>query len=174
MTLFKQKFCVESHRLPDWDYAQAGLYFITICTKNRECCLGEILNQEMKLSEMGEIVQDEWIKTEQIRRNLFLDHWVIMPNHLHGIIGIRDGNVETPRWGVSHTTLIPNSLGSIVGQFKSKCTKRIWQAGYQYFGWQPRFYDHIIRDEETLGRIREYIKNNPLKWAEDKNNPKNF
>jgi len=178
MTLFKNKYRIESTRLKGWDYSAAGYYFITICTKNRECILGELVGGDVCLSNIGEIVAEEWLKTPQIRLNVDLDEWVIMPNHFHGIIILKsDGNVETPcravetpRRGVS-TGWKPDSLGSIVNQFKSVCTKRIWAMGYFDFVWQSRFYDHIIQDEASLQRIRRYISENPIKWAQDDNNP---
>ena len=179
MTLFKGKYRVESTRLRGWDYASAGWYFVTLCTRNRECVWGEVVNGAVRLSPMGEIVAEEWRKTEQIRANVALDEWVIMPNHVHGIIVIKNNpivetphvetpHVETPRRGVS--TLKPDSLGSIIGQIKSVCTKRIWAAGFTDFNWQARFYDHIIRSEQSLKAIREYIANNPLNWESDKDN----
>jgi putative transposase len=184
MTKFKDKYRVESTRLPGWDYAGAGWYFVTICTRNRECLFGDIVDGEMHLSSIGEIVAEEWQKTPGIRPNVVLDEWVIMPNHLHGIIVILeppDRAVETSRRDVSTTTttttppprLKAGSLGAIIGQIKSVCTKRIWAAGHTEFGWQSRFYDHIIRDEGSLQRIREYIVNNPANWVEDKINPAN-
>jgi putative transposase len=191
MTKFKDKYRVESTRLPGWDYAGAGWYFVTICTRNRECLFGEIVDGEMRLSSIGEIVAEEWQKTPDIRPNVVLDEWVIMPNHLHGIIVIleprdrtvvetsRQPVVETSRRDVSTTTptttprLKAGSLGAIIGQIKSVCTKRIWAAGHTGFRWQSRFYDHIIRDEGALQRIREYIVNNPANWAEDRINPAN-
>jgi len=91
-------------------------------------------------------------------------------------LNVSVATVETPRRGVSTTTtggLTAGSLGAIVGQIKSVCTKRIWAAGYTDFGWQSRFYDRIVRDEMALERAREYIRNNPLKWERDRNNPAN-
>ncbi len=172
--LYKAKYWIKSTRLKEWDYSSLGYYFITICAKNHECVFGEILEGEMILSKIGEIVAEEWQKIEQIRPNIKLDEWIIMPNHLHGIIIIRDEtkndtSVETTRRVVS--TLKPNSLGSIIGQFKSVSTKRIHAMGYNKFAWQPRFYDHIIRNEKSLEKIREYIHFNPLKWDIDENNP---
>lgn len=159
---------------------------------DREFYFGEINNGEMELSEIGGIVADEWCKTEKIRPNIELDEWIIMPNHLHGIVVITGtitenetmitGNdttmVETPRRGVStvptqppipaptppHPTLKPNSLGSIIGQFKSVTTNKFT------FAWQPRFHDRIIRDQKSLNQIRKYIIENPLKWERDRNN----
>ncbi|MBC7233580.1 MAG: transposase [Chloroflexi bacterium] len=168
--MFQGKYRIPAARLSGWDYTSAGLYFVTICTQNREPWLGDIVDGEVRLSAIGEIVAEEWQKTAHIRPNVTLDAWIIMPNHLHGIIAIAP--VETPRRGVSTSrrgVLQPNSLGSIIGQFKSVCTKRIWAAGFRDFAWQTRFYDHIIRDEASLQRIRHYILDNPCRWAEDKN-----
>ena len=114
--------------------------------------------------------------------------WCVMPNHVHGIIVITETPnragvvVETSRRGVSTTTTTaPNaprlragSLGAIIGQIKSVCTKRIRAAGYADFAWQPRFYDHIIRDDASLHRIRRYIAHNPGGWQQDRNNPANL
>jgi putative transposase len=177
MTKFKNKYRVESTRLPGWDYSQPGWYFVTICTRDRLCFFGDVVDGAMRLSPIGEIVAEEWRKTPQIRPNVELDEWIVMPNHVHGIIVITVTAVvvETPRRGVSTTMggLTAGSLGAIVGQIKSVCTKRIWAAGYTDFGWQSQFYDRIIRDELTLERVREYIRNNPLKWERDRNNPAN-
>ncbi len=175
MTLFRDEYRIATTRLKQWDYTKAGYYFVTICTKDRECFLGEIIEGKMILSDIGLIVREEWLKTEKIRANLFLDEWVIMPNHIHGIIVIRNNSgVETPRRGVSTAaTLLPGSLGSIIGQFKSKCTRRIWVAGHRHFAWQSRFFDHIIRGDASLQRIKEYIMNNPVLWSRDRNHPEN-
>lgn len=209
--LFRGKYRIPSTRLRGWDYTSPGLYFVTICVKNRVPCLAEIVNGAVRLSPIGVVVAEEWQRTAQIRANVILDAWVIMPNHFHGIIGItasndanaprddadtrrgnddarrgdddtrRDGLVETSRRGVSTITTTTataaasaawksNSLGAIIGQFKSVCTKRIWRAGYRDFAWQARFYDHIIRNERAADRIRAYIANNPVRWETDRNN----
>lgn len=180
MTLFKDRYRIESNRLKGWDYSRQGFYFVTICTRNRECFLGDVKDGDVHLSSAGEIVAEEWQKTQQIRDNVTLDQWVVMPNHLHGIIVIHD-SVETSRRGVSDTQTIKgetgqrpvSTLGSIIGQFKSVCTKRVWAANHD-FAWQTRFYDHVIRDENSLNEIREYILNNPIKWELDRNNPENL
>jgi REP element-mobilizing transposase RayT len=194
MTLYKNKYRIESARYLNWDYTSNGYYFVTVCTYNRQSFLGNIIAGKMQLSDMGIIVAREWQKTPQIRPNVQLDEWVVMPNHLHGIIIINNDNhpvttfqkdnpVETFRRNVSTTTnnnanpnnrLQSNSLGSIIGQFKSVCTKQIWKAGFTEFRWQNRFHDHIIRGEKSLHRIRQYIINNPAKWELDRNNPKNI
>lgn len=238
MTLFKDRYRVETGRLNDWDYTSSGYYFVTICTRNRECSLGDVINGVINLSAIGEIVAEEWQKTAKIREYVEMDEWVIMPNHIHGIVIICDQTLqrgasnrnsliretfkqelaisETPKTETSHrgvstggrgqdcrdvpvarlkypaagidsgnvkTEDIPprdapsgrlkqGSLGSILGQFKSVCTKRIWTSGYN-FAWQSRFYDEILRDEKSLDTIRHYIRNNPLQWQLDKENPAN-
>ncbi|TAK52971.1 MAG: transposase [Bacteroidetes bacterium] len=166
MSFYKNKYLIETTRLRGYDYSSAGMYFVTICTKSMICYFGEIKNGEMCLNDIGSIVAGEWQRTPEIRPNIDLDEWIVMPNHIHGIIVIKD-SVETPRRGVS-TTWKPNSLGSIVNQIKSVSTKRIHSAGYQEFAWQPRFYDHIIRNERERERIRTYIRNNPTKWEKEK------
>ena len=189
---FKNKYTIQSARLQDYDYSQNGMYFVTICTKDREEFFGSIIGEKMVLSDVGKIIQDELLKTPIIRSNVILDEWIIMPNHLHTIIEIRnqpngvetpcDNRVETPRRGVStmpnnklkhcgyNLKWKPNSLGSIINQFKSVCTKKIWKSGPITFAWQPRFYDHIIRNEKSLNKIREYIQTNPGGWKRDRNN----
>ncbi len=191
---FKNRYRIPSARMRGWDYAREGYYFVTICVKDRLACLAKIFQGEVHLSPIGEIITEEWEKTAEIRKNVELDAWIIMPDHVHGIIGIvhpktinpeiprRENDkisgleiVETPRRGVSTPTTAANaawkrnSLGSILGQFKSKTTKRICAAGYFDFAWQTRFYDHIIRDRDDLDRIRRYIQENPTKWEMDRN-----
>lgn len=173
MAIFNNRYRVESARLESWDYTWPGWYYITVNTRHHELFFGDIYDDEMHLSPIGEIVSEEWIKTPTIRPSVELDYWQIMPNHLHGIIIIdQKANLETTRRVVS-TTLQPESLGSIIGQFKSVCTKRIHNTGNKEFAWQPRFFDHIIRNAKDLERIRDYIKNNVLEWAIDEYHPSN-
>ena len=178
---FKGKYRIESARLKGWDYAATGYYFVTICTHNRLPNFGEIKQNQMILSPAGEIAAKELEKTPQIRPNAALDAWVVMPNHIHAIIiltgtpygGTSDIVVETPRRGVSTDDVPtikpwkPGTLGAILNQYKSICTKRIRLAGCTDFAWQARYYDHIIRDERSLETIRRYILENPLRWESD-------
>lgn len=186
--LFKNKYRIPSARLPGWDYSSPGAYFVTICTRNRICWFGSVRSGKMYLSDIGKIVFDEWIKTAEIRTNVLLDEFVVMPNHFHGILIIKNDNdktdatVATTRRVVATTTnnidhinesqskptLKPNSLGSIIGQFKSVCTKQIRKMGYDGFRWQERFHDHIIRNEPEFKRIKYYIRYNPQKWGDDR------
>ncbi|MCL5957697.1 MAG: transposase [Chloroflexi bacterium] len=180
-------------RLNDYDYTEAGVYFVTVCTYDRQCLFGEVVDDKMELNELGEVVSDEWLRTGQVRPEVKLDAFVVMPNHLHGIVVI-NGDGATGEVGAAKPSFpgasrrlaatptrsdgIPTSprsgsLGSIMGQFKSLVTKRInairVDSGVPV--WQRNYYDHIIRSEEELGRVREYILANPIRWAEDENNP---
>jgi len=137
--------------------------------------LGEIIDGAVVLSSAGKIVEEEWQQTVTIRPHVDLDEFVVMPNHLHGILVINEGQKKTSHRDVStKSRLQSQSLGAIIGQFKSVCTKRIRGAGFSRFGWQPRFYEHVIRDERSLENIRQYIVDNPTKWELDDDNPKNF
>ena len=127
----------------------------------------------MILSPIGGIVFNEWIKTEQIRENVILDAFVIMPDHFHGILIIQNDG-DTNRHGrdvarnvstnMSYISPKPQSLSAIVRSFKSAVTRQCRKTGFTNFQWQSRFYEHIIRSENDLNRIREYIINNPLQW----------
>ena len=149
---------------------------MTVCTNGRECLLGDIINGEMKLNGWGKIVREEWLGTETVRPNVKLDTFIIMPNHLHGIIHLT--NVGATRRVAPTARKRPcgpaaGSVGAILGQFKSITTKRI-NKGCPNAGisiWQRNFYDHVIRGEEELEKIREYIVYNPEKWTTDWENP---
>ena len=182
---FRGKYRVESTRLKYWDYSSNGAYFITICTKNREYFLGEIIDGEMQLSEIGKIVQKYWLEIPDHFSFIVLGHFIIMPNHVHGIVVIdKAHNVETRHCLVSTTGMKTinrfqnqgkHTISSIIGSYKSICTKTINKIQNKiFFKWQSRFYDHIIRNENELNQIREYIVNNPIKWDLDRNNPENL
>jgi len=177
MTLYKDKYRIESARLQNWDYSTPSYYFVTLCTYNRANFFGDIVNGELRHSPAGEIVAEEWIKTESIRPNIKMDAWVVMPNHVHSIIIITHRLVETARRAVStcdispKSRLKPNTLGSIVGQIKIQCTKRIRAAGIPEFDWQERFWDTILWDEKTLANVQLYIQNNPAQWDQDREKP---
>jgi len=173
MTLFKNKYRTESTRLKSWDYSTAGYYFVTICTQNQNCCLGQITNGVSRLSQIGCIIAEEWAKTAELRDNVCLDEWVIMPNHhFHGIIYLAETPCNTSQQGAQPNTFGPqkNNLASTIRGFKAASTKRIHDAGFD-FAWQSGFYDEIIGKERTLETIQTYIKNNPLQWELDRYNP---
>ena len=195
MDKFQNKYRIPSARLQNWDYGSPGLYFITICTKNREHFFGEIKNDEMILNELGLITNIEWEKTLQIRpdMNLELGEFVVMPNHFHGIVMIgenkfnagnaTDNNVATvtgrdAMHGVStdetNTSTTKNkfgpqskNLGSIIRGFKSSITTYA-RKNKIAFEWQSRFHDHVIRSHDEYLRISNYIMNNPTNWKNDK------
>ncbi len=165
-----------SIRLKGYDYARAGAYFVTVCIYRRECLLGDVLNGEMVLNAYGRIIWDEWFRSVEIRHEIELDEFVAMPNHIHGIVIIHDGNavgatgrspLQPPR-GPSK-----RSLGAFMAGFGSAITKRINQMrhtpGVPF--WQRNYHEHIIRDEKSLNNIRRYIRANPMMWAYDTENP---
>ena len=176
--LFQNKYRVESTRLKNRDYSSNGYYYITICTKNRELLLGDIVGGKMQLSAIGEIVLQGWNDSFVMRAELFCDQFVIMPNHIHGIVIIEklaqshtDIPVET-HGCASLPYRTPKSVSSFIAGFKSAVTKRVNEIR-QTPGvplWQSRFYDHIIRNEKSLQKTREYIVNNPMNWQEDEMN----
>ena len=192
MTRFRQRYKVESARLSGWDYSAAGWYFVTLCTWQRVCFFGDMVNEKMKLSAIGEIASRSWEDIPRHFSNVNLDAFVLMPNHLHGIVVIEDtrGNV-TPRRDVAcnvsteerprnASTMMarisprPGSLSVVVRSYKAAVSRFCHLNGDSSFAWQPRFYDHIIRDEQSLYDIREYIINNPTKWELDRDNLENL
>ncbi|KAA3615662.1 MAG: hypothetical protein D8M58_15820 [Calditrichaeota bacterium] len=199
----------KSYRLMDYDYSKPGLYFITICTYKKEHIFGEIENSKMIINKYGEIVIDEWIRTPEIRQNIKLDEFGVMPNHIHGIIQIVDDSVgaycntplpdklspsmdcNTPlqnnqqQPNVCNTPLLnkqilgdnesklkspSKTVGAIIRGFKSAVSKKINEIrnspGIPV--WQRNFHDHIIRNEKEFYRIKTYIRDNPLKWDDDR------
>ena len=171
--------------LRGYDYAQAGAYFVTICTQNRECLFGEVVDGAMHPNEMAEIVATVWNDLPQHYSGVDVDAFVIMPNHVHGIV-ILSGTTASvgagpcacsgagqPR-GVAPTLSLPD----VVHRFKSLTTAR-YRRGSAREGWPPfagrlwqrNYYEHVIRDEGEMNRVREYIVTNPADWAQDENNP---
>ena len=212
MNRYRNTFRIRSARAPWWDYGRCGMYFITICTADREPFLCEIKNNKTILSPIGKIVEQEWHRSFDIRTELFCDAFIVMPNHIHAIVRIdkkydadpygrtddpRDQTVETrgrtvethgraslrqpkrqsqrqpqqtgqsTKYGVAYRP--PKSLSSFVAGFKSAATKKINQyrntPGRSV--WQPRFHDHIIRNDGEFIRIKRYIDKNPHNWISD-------
>ncbi len=173
-----------SIRLRDYDYSQAGAYFLTICTVNRACLFGEIIENKMRLNGLGRIVEDEWKRSALTRSEIELDSWVIMPNHLHGIVVIKASDEQGAGVGQGLSIQVGNppvaptgprrkSIGAMVAGFKSAATTRIngVRGRYGVRVWQRNDYEHVIRDEDSLNIIRQYIMDNPAKWDEDPENP---
>jgi REP element-mobilizing transposase RayT len=171
-----------SIRLSGFDYRSPGAYFVTICIQGGECLLGEVVDGEMQLSEWGEIAWNCWQAIPEHFPHVELDAWVVMPNHIHGIIAITDPVVgaqhaaplqeRTPRHS-PRPNVQPGSLGAIVRSFKSAATRRINELrgtpGIRF--WQRNYWEHIIGDKRSLKRIREYMQSNPARWAEDQLHP---
>lgn len=164
-----------SIRLRGYDYAQAGTYFVTVVTHDRVCLFGEVIDSAMRQNARGKLVEDEWLRTEIVRPNVSLNAYVVMPNHLHGIIVLTDNVGATRRVAPTRRPAgpAPGSVAAIVGQFKSLVTKRMNESpgtpGTRV--WQRNYYEHVIRDEVALDRIRQYIADNPARWAFDRENP---
>jgi len=161
-----------SMRLQGYDYRQSGAYFVTICTYQRQNRFGTVTDGNMVLSQWGEIVNDEWRRTATVRANVELDAYVIMPNHLHGVILIVEdtrANKSANEYQNANLQNTAGSLGQIIGHFKSIATKRIRSvaATREAPVWQRGFYEHIIRNQESLNEIRAYIISNPGRWSED-------
>jgi REP element-mobilizing transposase RayT len=175
--------------LRGYDYALPGAYFVTICAYNRECLFGLVLGSSVRLNEFGHIVEAEWLNTSLVRPLVEVDQFIVMPNHLHGIVVIHEEVSSNPSVGATRRVAptrvaptvhpigpAPGSLGAIVGQFKSVVTKRInaLRGTPGASVWQRNYYEHVIRSEYDMNRVREYIANNPIKWDSDRNNPENL
>ncbi len=170
----------KSLRLKDYDYSQIGAYFNTICTKNRENLFGEIINDKMTLNAYGKIIDEIWGKIPVHFSDIALDEFVIMPNHVHGIIMIESIPVHVPVEAIHESPLQGHGqrqrrkmlIPIIIGKFKMQSAKQI-NILRKMLGisvWQRGYYDHIVRDENDLNRIRQYIISNPLKWDLDEEN----
>ncbi len=201
-----------SIRLGGYDYSVQGAYFVTICVQNRECILGSIQDEKMIFNEAGIMIKETWEKLPVKYSGIEIDHYEIMPNHIHGIIhlssphtcndivgagpracpaceshadnGYTGNQIRTrkPYKQGNHGGIAPTmSLSDVVHRFKS-FTTATYRKYVEKFNWPPfpgklwqrNYYEHIIRNENELNRIREYILNNPLQWDNDENNPANL
>ena len=187
------RFRRRSIRLRDYDYTQQGAYFVTICTHNRVHWFGEIHNGVMVLNPYGRIVENEWEQTAQLRPNVELDAFAVMPNHFHGIVLITDAIVNPPvgaqciaplqinesvqsnvtaqpaKRGVTPNNVAANSLGAIVRGFKAAVTRAIHRLpNPPQVLWQRNYHEHIIRNVAEYDHIRAYTLDNPARWAEDR------
>ena len=177
---YKGKYRSESVRLKNWDYGNNAAYFITICTKDRKHFFGEIKNSRMQVSPAGAIAHVLWYEIKNHAQPIELGEFVVMPNHVHGILILDGGgcgdvarrdvacNVPTEK-NHQMATISPKShtVSSIIRSYKSVVTKYCNRLGLE-FAWQSRFHDHIIRNDSSFQRISDYIKNNPINWNEDK------
>jgi putative transposase len=163
-----------SIRLPGWDYRQGGAYFVTIATHERAHLFGKVVDGAMAVSDFGQIAVEEWERTAQLRPYVRLDAFMVMPNHVHGIVWIVDGDAvgAQRRCAPTPTNVLPRSLGAIIRAFKSIVTRRINQIRSTPGApvWQRNYYEHIVRNERELNAVREYIQNNPVNWPADTEN----
>lgn len=163
-----------SIRLKGYDYTTAGVYFVTVVTNKRDCLFGQIVDGEMELNDCGRFAAAEWARTANLRPRVTLDAWIVMPNHFHAINALQDcPAVQRGPCLEAFGKPVSDSIPTIVRLFKSATTKLInlhrgtpgipvWQRGY---------YEHIIRDDRSLDRLRDYILNNADRWADDRENP---
>jgi len=161
-----------SIRLKGYDYSQAGAYFVTVCAQDRTRLFGNILDGEMRLNDFGGMVADSWEWLERQYEYVKLDEWMIMPNHIHGIIVISDdgrGGSRTAPTGKR------KPIGRLIGAFKTVSTKRINElrgtSGTTV--WQRNYFERVIRNDNEMHHLREYIVNNPAQWDLDRENPGN-
>jgi REP element-mobilizing transposase RayT len=187
MSTFKPKYYHrKSIRLKEYDYSQEGLYFITICCHNKSCLLGEIIDSKMHLNEAGHIVNECWLDIPKHFSNVILHEFIIMPNHIHGIIELVGANQHSPNDKNKITTdnmanidsqnmanidsplrSPSKTIGSVIRGFKIGVTKWIRQNSSVYNVWQRNYYEHIIRNDQSYINISEYITTNPQKWLDD-------
>lgn len=184
-----------SIRLVNADYSVPGWFFVTICTAKHENIFGEVVGGQMVLNEYGMMAKKCWVDIPQHYQNVIIDEFIIMPNHVHGVIKIFKNNIlsqnntsqivgvqniEPLRHPSQQINLhkyqhtISGSLGAIVRGYKIGVTKLFKQSGYQDSPWQRNFYEHIIHSPKELNNIRKYIRDNPVKWDTDENNLVNY
>lgn len=177
---FKRSYKKQTTRLKSWDYRSKAAFFITIITKNRKNFFGHIENQRTHLSSIGQLAQEHWLDLPNHHERLSLGNFVIMPDHIHGIlvlntqidydsrpphsrIGFEQDEMRSPK-RMSIISPKPGSISVIVGSFKS-VVSRMARKEDPSFGWTSRFHDHIIRTDEDHERIKAYIADNPKKWS---------
>lgn len=183
-----------SIRLKGYNYSLAGAYFITICAHQRECLFGEVIAGAMILNRLGQVVKWHWYTLPKIHRRLQLDEFVVMPNHLHGILVLADDDNGVVGAGLGNNLSVytenlsakpaptediatkrEHGITEIIRGFKTFSARRINQIRHTrgISLWQRNYYEHIIRNEESLNTIRQYIINNPLSWEVDQLHPNN-
>ena len=187
MTNFSEKYRADSHRLKGWNYADAAIYFITIVTEHRACVFGDIKEGEMILSDFGQIVADAFSKSFEIRKELLLHEFILMPNHLHALVEILPQNAnELPNQPLikdcDSENKMPNrkpkSISSFIAGFKAATVKliddfidenklNIPKYNRNNRLWQKNYHDSIVFKYMSYRKIKKYIQNNPKQWADD-------
>jgi putative transposase len=170
------------YRLPGYDYARPGRYFVTFNTKDRGRWLGDVVDGRVVHSKIGEVARDFWLQLPASFSNLVLDEWVIMPDHVHGILLLKSPHPPTadpPRNPTGDRVILSpmrrglrplarGSVSSIVNHCKGNVKRWCNKNGMEYFDWQSRFRDTIIRSDRSLYFIRKYIRENPVRWEQDR------
>jgi len=196
--LDRQRHHRRSIRLQGYDYSRSGAYYVTLCTQDRACFFGEVVDTDMHLNDAGRLVSDAWRALPDRFPPIVLDAFVIMPNHIHGVVVIAGDNnpvgaglvpaldvVPAQNAAPVHdgsiagaTTRVAPTLGDVIGAYKSMVTVQYTRAvhtrGWPRFRkrlWQRNYYEYVIRNAESLDRIRQYILDNPRCWYEDRYNP---
>ena len=181
---FQDQFRVPSARLKNWDYGKNGAYFITICIHNKEFLFGEVVEKnnhaKFKANKLGELAEIYWLEIVKQFPYVELGNFVIMPNHVHGILIINKPvetrfiasllNTSSSSSGVipdNKNPMLNNSISRIIRWYKGRCSFEIRKIKKE-FSWQSRFYEHIIKDSESFEKIQDYILKNPQTWKEDK------
>ena len=174
-----------SIRLKGYDYSQPGAYFVTVCVHQRQCLFGNVVDGQIQLNQYGAIIAEEWQRSSVIRQEIELDAWVVMPNHFHGIViinsvGANHGNCvgangRSPLHDYARPRMKPKSLSSLMAGFKSIATKKIniLRDAHGTKLWQRNYYEHIIRNQDGMDKIRQCIINNPMSWSIDQLHPDN-
>jgi putative transposase len=158
----------KQYRLPYFNYASSGYYFVTICSKDRRKLFGTIANNRTTLSEIGEIIRQAWLYIPTSSPYVTLDEFVIMPDHIHGIILI-DNPDESREIKEKAFEVRKKSLSVVIRTLKAATTAKARKILSVETIWHPRFHDRIIRNDAELQRIRKYIQDNPVRWEEDRN-----
>jgi len=180
---FKNKYRIPSARLQNWDYGSNGAYFITICTQHKEHFFGEIVETQFIASELGKLAEQFWMEIPNHFPFVELGNFVVMPNHMHGILIIdKSANVAVETQFIASQSETGKSIGGFAGDknpllndnisriiswYKGRCSFEMRKINPD-FDWQSRFHNHIIRNSEEFERIQHYIENNPLNLKEDK------
>ena len=172
---YKNKYRTQSHRLQGYDYSSEGAYFITMNSAKGIFEFGNIENGVMTLNQTGKIVETELLKTPEMRKNIFMGEYCIMPNHIHFILFIgvagfypqmNNRRLQNSDYKNKFGAQI-NNLSSLIRGLKSSCTSKIIKSGNKSFAWQSNYYDVIIRNEKKYKIIENYIRNNPTTWKND-------
>lgn len=173
--LYQRKYRIDSARLAEYDYGSNGMYFVTICTRNKYLYFGDIDPNAATLcpSDSGQVAIDCWLSIPHHFPFIELDAFQVMPNHVHGILRICKPDTEQMEWQPNQFGPQRQNLAAVIRGFKAGVTK--WAILNQIeFGWQPRYYDRVVRNQHELDRIRLYIENNPANWVAERDNHENL